>query len=208
MICSLSVVDVYVATIPKQIDFTPLYPVERQQEIDTVKNEKTKRQKWCSWKLLEYAMERSFGIKMSECSFLKSDNGKWGSDAFEFSLSHCDGAVAVAVAKKSIGVDIEKKRSFKYEKLFDKILNENEKAVYLKKDECERQDFLLEKWTAKESLFKCGGGKTFLPREHDTLGGNVFTKRLTLDTDDYVLSVATDTPKDIRVYSDLDVFKK
>lgn len=208
MFSSLQIVDVYVALIPKQIELTPLYPIERQQEIDNIKNEKMKCQKWCSWKLLEYAMERSFGIGMNEAAFFKSDNGKWESDTFEFSLSHCDGAVAVAVAKRSVGVDIEKNRSFKCDNLFDKILNEKEKAVYLKKDECERQGFLLKKWTAKESLFKRDGGKTFLPREHDTLSGNVFTKRLTLGTDEYVLSVAIDTPKDVRVHSNLDIFLK
>lgn len=208
MFRSLPIVDVYVAAIPEQINLTELYPNERQHEIDKVTNQKLKRQKWCSWKLLEYAMCRSFGIKMNQTLFFKSATGKWLTDKCEFSLSHCDGAVAVALSRKCVGVDIENQRSFSCEKIAGKILTEKEKWLYkqLSSDKC--KDFLLEKWTAKESLFKRDGKKIFLPSEYDTSEGNLFTKSLVLGQKTYVLSVATDTPEVVRIYSDIEIFEE
>ena len=60
---------------------------------------------------------------------------------------------------------------------------------------------MLEKWTAKESLFKAyGEGSAFVPALHDTLCSKINTKALTLCEREYMLSVATDTPDIVRTY--------
>lgn len=43
-----------------------LFPEERQREIDGCTNEKVKAQKAAVWRLLEFAMKRSFGIELRE----------------------------------------------------------------------------------------------------------------------------------------------
>ena len=68
---SLPIADVYVAAIPDVTALTELYPPERQAELDAVTNDRVKTEKWCVWKLLEYALERSFGYKMKDMTFSK-----------------------------------------------------------------------------------------------------------------------------------------
>ena len=200
--------DVYVADIVEQIDLTNVYPSERQQEIERVNNPKLKRQKWCSWKLLEYALKHSFGLKIDQCSFVKNDNGKWSTDKCEFSMSHCDGAVAVAVSEKNVGVDIESNRSFSCERIARKILAEKEKLIYEQLSDEERHDFLLEKWTAKESLFKRDGGKVFVPEKYDTTINDVYSEKIKLKESEYQLSVASDDIDGIKIYTDINILNE
>lgn len=205
---TLPVTDVYVARIPGSLVLTQLYPPERQAELDAATNERVKIEKWCVWKLLEYALERSFGFKMKPMTFSKNEHGKWTSDKCFFSLSHCDGAVAVAVSRADVGVDIETERPALRERMAQKILNESELTLYENTPESERVRFLLEKWTAKESLFKAYGmGSAFIPADYDTLSGKVNTRILKLNEREYALSVATETPDIVRLY-EVDLLSK
>lgn len=103
---SLPVVDVYVAGIPEQVNMRSLSCAEWEQEIGSEADHGLKIQKYCAWKLLEYALERSLGLHASELAFTKTENGKWMTEKCAFSLSHCRGAVAVAVSRAAVGVDI------------------------------------------------------------------------------------------------------
>ena len=209
MFQSLPLVDVYVAAIPRDIPLTPLYPDIRQAELDGVSNEGLKREKWCVWKLLEYALERSLGIKMKNVGFEKSSTGRWGTERCDFSLSHCDGAIAVAVSRKPVGVDIECVSLQRQERFADKILTDGERTLYEQLPEEKRAGFIIEKWTAKEALFKKSGDiPAFIPKDHDTLSGSVRTLTVRAADRDYTLSVATDTPDALRVYEDIDLLSK
>ncbi|MBQ9807119.1 MAG: lecithin retinol acyltransferase family protein [Clostridia bacterium] len=202
---SLPVADVYVAKIPEQPTFKPLSCAVREKEINAVNNPTLKSEKYYAWKLLEYALERSFGMKASNLTFTKTDTGKWITEKCAFSLSHSAGAVAVAVSRASVGVDIETSRPFSNDRLADKILTEGEHCLYKQIAPEEQAAFLLEKWTGKEALFKKEGKKIFSPEQYDTLAGGLHTQTLTLAEKTYVLSVATDTPEVLRFYKEIDL---
>lgn len=197
---SLPIVDVYVAAIPEGVKIGRLSCAEREAEIDSVSNPRVKTEKYCVWKLLEYALERSFGLHADKLSFTKNEAGKWTTDKCFFSLSHCDGAVAVAVSRAAVGVDIEELHSISRDRFATKILTPDEYALFEKTPCSEQEHFLLERWTGKESMFKRSDKPAFIPRDHDTTIGQLRTERITLSSRIYALSVATPTPDILRSY--------
>ena len=205
MFRSLPLVAVYVAQIPEDVCVKPVSCVERELEISSVNNPKVKIEKYCVWKLLEYALERSFGLHSDKVMFTKTDAGKWITDKCSFSLSHSASAVAVAVSRTDVGIDIEEVNAISNDRFANKILNEAEYGLYEKIIPEEQDLFLLEKWTAKESLFKKQGMKTFDPRNYDTLSKGSRTQQVSLADNKYLLSVATDTPEIIRTYVGIDL---
>lgn len=121
-------VDVYVAKIPAQPNYKPLSCAAREKEINAVKNPTLKSEKYYVWKLLEYALEQSFGMSPDNMTFIKGETGKWMTKECFFSLSHCAGAVAVVVSRTAVGVDIETSRPLSNDRLANKILTEGEQG--------------------------------------------------------------------------------
>jgi phosphopantetheinyl transferase len=204
---SLPVVDVYFAQIPEEIEIKPILPEEREKEIEMVSNARVKKEKYCVWKLLEYALERSFGYKIKNLDFEHTASGKWKCNRCEFSLSHCDGAVAVAISRAPVGVDIEVQRALSGEKFAERILNEVETDAYNALNESERQTYLIEAWVKKESLFKKQGGDIFSPSKIVTDTRGVRNGRVEIAGREYFYSVATDTPEKLRLYENIDLLK-
>ena len=197
---SLPIVDVYVAAIPEGVKIGHISCAEREAEIDSVNNPRVKTEKYCVWKLLEYALERSFGLHADKLTFTKNEAGKWTTDKCFFSLSHCDGTVAVAVSRAAVGVDIEELHAISKDRFATKILTPGEYTLFEKIPSDEQEHFLLERWTGKESLFKQSDKPTFILRDHDTTAGQLRTQRITLSSRTYVLSVATPNPDILRSY--------
>ncbi len=187
-------VRIYVGEISAEICFTPVFPLERQKEIEGCKNERVRKEKYCAWKLLEYALKDTFDISMTEMRFAKLSSGKWTAEDFCFSLSHTKGVVAVVLSKRPVGVDVEKGNS-KLLRLQDKILSENEREEYSYIEEKER--YLLEKWTQKESIFKAYKESGFVPREIDTQG--YLTRTWYLEKGGVCLSVAGEGVENARL---------
>ena len=52
-------------------------------------------------------MERSLGIKIKDLNITKTEHGRYVTDKIDFSLSHSKEALAVAISRASVGVDIE-----------------------------------------------------------------------------------------------------
>jgi len=204
---ALDVVDVYFTAVPETVSFMPLVPIERNHEIERVSNERVRAEKYCVWKLLEYALYKSFGYKMSDLTFVRTENGKWICDKCEFSLSHCEGATAVAVANSPVGVDIETTRRLSRERFANRILTKSESTVYEKLADEEKERFLLGIWTKKESIFKREGGKSLSPSSIETLEAKLYHGYVELSDKEYVFSVATDTPEAVRIYSNVEIFK-
>lgn len=189
---------VFTAQISDDVDVDEVYPPLRNEEILSCKSEKAKREKFCAWKLLEFAFLRAFGRDIREISFRKTENGKWECDFCYFSLSHSHGAVAVALSDSPVGVDIEKISPLHNRKgVAEKVLTQTEKAEYQRLAVCPKQAerWLLELWTKKESLFKTGTFARFVPSAIETGTAFVQTKLLCVDGEDYFLSVATKDEK-------------
>ena len=207
MLRKLPVVDVYFAELPENEPIAEVECRERMEEIESVSNERVKREKYFVWKLLCYALERSFGMRGEKLKFTKESTGAWSVAEAKISLSHSRSALAVAVSRADVGVDIELVKAPKSERFAEHILTRGEANMLNSTPECERDERLIEIWTAKEAVFKSLGKASFIPKKIDTLTESFKTQRITIGGEDYVWSVATPTPEKIRVFSDIDLTK-
>lgn len=82
----------------------------RDEEICSALNEKVKRQKFFAWKLLQKGLNK-LGFNPLDIEFFKSGNGKWTSNKVNFSISHSEKAVVVAISDLPVGVDVEKQKT-------------------------------------------------------------------------------------------------
>ncbi len=206
---NMPISDVYLAKIPSETGEDTLYPQARQDEVDACTNDKVKRQKYYAWKLLEYALNRTFGYKMSNLVFEKTKRGKWTTPSCFFSISHSENAVAVAVSRREIGVDVEKIDGVK-EGVIQKVLtkSENKEFSAIGVDEnARRREYLVGKWTQKESVFKTADSGAFRPSKIETSAHALATKKVCVDGEEYMLSVATENLANARYYLEVDLSK-
>lgn len=199
----MPVVDVFTATLPKDCQIKTVFPAERNTEIQVATCERVKREKYCAWQLLKYALERSLGIKLENLRLTKDPNGKWTAPDCYFSISHSGDLLAVAVSRAPVGIDVEAANTPMQQKLAEKILNEKEKAEYLLLPEEQRSEFLRSAWVAKEATFKRQGLQAFIPCEIYTNQDELASKTITLENSTYLCSIATSTPKKIRFFEDI-----
>lgn len=188
---------VYAAQIPDGDISDPLYPPERQAEIDGISREGVKREKYFVWKLLEYAVVSTLGVSIEELSFKKLPSRKWISDKICFSLSHTDGVVAVAISHRPVGVDVEKIRPHR-EGLERSILTKKELAQLSATAPEDLWEQIIRLWTQKESIFKAGDGEIFEPTKIETAEYSVKTEMLSFDGENFMLSVCAYDAEDAK----------
>ena len=145
--------DLYIAPISEEIRCR-LYPPRRQQQLEETKDAAHRLQRYSVWKLLEYALHHSFGLSPEQLEFSLDHRGRWSCKECFFSLSHSRDAVAVAVSRSPIGIDIEALDRPLHPGLPQKILTPAQLAVYATLAESEKHSYLLQRWCAGESLFK------------------------------------------------------
>lgn len=81
----------------------------------------------------------------------------------EFSISHTQGAVAVAVGESPVGLDLERVRSF-HQRVPQRIMSAGEYQWFVRRGEMKHDFFTL--WTLKESYYKyLGTGLQGFPNE-------------------------------------------
>ena len=194
---AIPVVHVYAAKFPFDVESKEIYPPERANEIESCSNEQVRLSKYYVWKLLESALMRTFGLKIKKVTFTKNQSGKWECGDCCFSLSHSGNLVAVALSRKSVGVDIERKDTARFdEKIAQKILTEREEEEVKQLDENARGAALNLLWTKKEALFKQGGEGAFNPRNVETADGRFLSKEIAAGGERYILTVASeDAPR-------------
>ena len=203
----LPVVDVYISALPEDLPLGEVECKARQAEIDTVKNERVKREKYFVWKLLCYALERTFGLRGKRLDFVKEPWGGWSVGDVFVSLSHSEGALAVAVSRNDVGVDIEHVHTPRAKTLAEHTLCEEELLEYERLPESEKERRFLELWTVKEAIFKSLRSDRFLPKEICTIGAKFTTKTATVGEREYIFTVATQTPEKVRVFTEIDLSK-
>ncbi len=126
-------------------------------------------QRTVSAELLKAAFRGFFGIKLREEHMIRTPDGKpWynGAPGCFFNISHCTSAVAVAVAKNPVGVDVEGMRRVRrrtVERCCSKkeigYVLEEEKTGAVRSDELSEAEAkrFLKLWTLKESYVKMTG---------------------------------------------------
>ena len=175
----------YVGSIPKNVQITPFACEKRNEEIEICASEKRKIERFCVWKLLEYALKERLGESVDLRTFDKQSSGKWTRNDVYFSLSHSGETVAVALAFDEVGIDVESGKD-KLLRLREKILNEQEKDVFCALGDEAKTNYLAEKWTQKEAIFKAFGSGVFVPKDIDTTSMQTHTKW----ENDYCISLA------------------
>ena len=183
---------VYYSGIPDRAAERELYPDERMKEIRECKNERVRREKHRVWELLEYAVKDALSLDFNNLQFTKTESGKWACDSFEFSLSHSDGAVAVAISDAAVGVDIEEVRVID-SRLAAKVLTDSELEFYYGLCDAEREGFLLDSWCKKEAIFKHLGDSVLLPKRIESSNYHTVTLRVDIEGREHVIAVASDS---------------
>ena len=170
----------------------------RLVEIESCKSEKVKRQKTFAWLLLENCAKK-LGFQPENIEFSKTCNGKWNCDKFSFSISHSENYVAVAISDCPIGIDLQKDVEINSDSLAKKILQSSELVEFNSLLETQKHDFVLEKWTQKESIYKMEDVKYFKFENILTSLYNVYSTTLNFDKERYFLSVASKDNKRIEI---------
>ena len=156
--------------IPNGASDEPLYPMERQREIEKIKNPTVRREKYFAWKLLEKAVRLGMRLDFKSLKFNRLEDGRWLSPDFYFSISHSGGALAVAISSEPLGIDIEPLGRGFSEGLVRRYFTEGEKEHYCASSEEHKEECALRIWTAKEAYFKSLSRDKFEPSRVDTSG--------------------------------------
>ena len=109
-----------------------------------------------SYLLLQDLLREHYGIE-GDLVFSYNEHGKpmlKEVSNIHFSISHCKEAIAVAVADRPVGIDVETLR-MPSEALVEKVMDKGEKLRFDISDTPE--DFFTALWTAKEAVMKCRG---------------------------------------------------
>ena len=200
---NITVVDAYIAKIPENVEFAPIYPTERYLEICNTQNQRVKIERYYAWKLLKIAIERSLGYDFNSLIFQKTDNGKWICDRCYFSITHSSGVVSVAVSKKPIGIDIEKVVELSNKNLPERILSAKEYNIFSSLSDCEANDYFIKKWTNKEAYFKYSSDKVFSPKKIIVDNDLLFEARLKYEDDIFYLSVVNRDIDRLRLFKEI-----
>lgn len=165
------VLDVYVSAVGECAGASDTGVEKREKQLRRVKDESLLARKRAAWKLLEYAMLRSFGQKMNGSKFDVSLFGKWTCDKVCFSIAYTDGYIAVAVSNEPVGVDAAEPRAFlkrDLEKLAERSLSGAERA------ENPAPQALMRLCLMKESVYKWKGKGPYTPKRIKLDGESVF----------------------------------
>lgn len=192
MFRNMPIVDVYLAQLPEKEPAEPLATPLRQRELEEISNPRVRREKYYAWKLLEYGLQRSLGLKIQDLTFTKGENGQYLTEKAKFSISHSKNALAVAVSRAAVGVDIEKADAQCNAAMLERILAPGETG-----------GAFVKLWTAKEALFKQAGEGTFDPAAWNTAQGGFVSFDKTLAGEGYVVCIATNTPEKIRFFENI-----
>ena len=109
-----------------------------------------------SYLMLQDLLREHYGIE-GDLFFSYNEHGKpmlKEVSNIHFSISHCKEAIAVAVADRPVGIDVETLR-MPSEALAEKVMDKGEKLRFDISDTPE--DFFTALWTAKEAVMKCRG---------------------------------------------------
>lgn len=193
----------YTGIIPKEVKLDSINPKSRYDEIMACSSERARKEKYCVWKLLEYGIKNALGISINEINFEKSENGKWLSDSFCFSISHSGDMVAVVISQYPVGIDVER-MSKRLERVMPRILTNNEKRSLSNIPKENILDYLCTKWTQKESIFKSMDAKAFAPSKIEAEEYKTVSCKIENENEVYCLSVCADNVENVQIINNVE----
>lgn len=183
-------INIFAAKLP--LEETSIYlPPTRREEIDACADEKVRNQKYYAFKLLELAISVVYGKRMRDCNFVKDKYGKWSCDICEFSISHSNDIVVVALSDMPVGVDVELIDIARFDsRLQQRIFSTKEQALAMQMSAEQRAEYANKLWTVKEAIFKRQAGKVFVANQVETENEKYRTAILHDESKRYFLSIA------------------
>lgn len=132
-------------------------PAWRRDEVTRYRREVDRRVRVIAHRLLRQLLDEEFGLDLDTLRVEHTVHGKPFFPDFHdvhFSISHCDVAVAVAVAREPVGIDVEMVTPLDME-VARRVLNDDELREVLA---APRPDIEFTRlWTIKESYLKMLG---------------------------------------------------
>ena len=114
--------------------------------------------------------------------FSYNENGKPLLSGYNFSISHCDDVICIAIGETQIGVDIEKIR--KYNENFAKFILNDEELAFIEKQP-NKDELITKFWTQKDATIKCLGLALNTPLKN-VINGEQFDYKLDKYKDYYL----------------------
>ncbi|MBP5561944.1 MAG: 4'-phosphopantetheinyl transferase superfamily protein [Muribaculaceae bacterium] len=137
-------------------DLTAL-PAWRRDEVMRYRREVDRRVRVVAHRLLRQLLDEEFGLNLDSLRVARTEQGKPFFPELpdvHFNISHCDVAVAVAVAHEPVGIDVEMVTELDME-VARRVLNDDELHDVLASP---RPDVAFTRlWTIKESYLKMLG---------------------------------------------------
>lgn len=131
----------------------------RREYINTVTNKERKMVSIAGEWIAKNAIAEKTGLPLEDIEILRTQRGKpyVNIPDIHISISHSSSFVAVVIANKPIGIDIEVIKPLNL-KVADRVCSQSDKQLLsLSKDKDEALINFLKIWTAKEAYFKMTG---------------------------------------------------
>lgn len=135
----------------------PLLSAQRRERVLAIRNEEQRRQSVAAYLLLCHALATLGDSFSAPPVFAYNEHGKpflKDHPDVHFSMSHCHGAVAVAIASSATGIDIERIGRYN-ESLVRHTMNDTEQQAVFSSSAPQREFIRL--WTKKEAVLKMTG---------------------------------------------------
>ena len=107
MFRNLPIVDVFLAALPDECAIDSVIPEAKNEEIAKIDDLCERRREYCAWRLLQYALLRSLGLKSEGLDFSKNEYGKWSVHNCYFSVSYAQSIVAVVVSRAPVEISVK-----------------------------------------------------------------------------------------------------
>ena len=149
-------------------------------DLKKIRNVRVRNEKKAGYGLLAFAIEK-MGIDADVRDCFLSKTGKPLHNSFEFSISHSNGIVALAISlTDSVGIDVEPlNKAKRTEKLLKKMMCDGEETI---------SSLVL--WTKKEAIFKFDGKeRVFKPKTINTFDYNTKSVEIRFE-EEFILSLA------------------
>ena len=187
---------IYVAKTSDYLS-SDFYPSAIKNELEKTSSKSVIVQKYSVWGLVRYAFKDFFNEELDGEKVYKNQFGKpmYSDKNINYSFTHKNDVLAVAVSVAKVGVDIEEIKTERVDlRLKNRVLTESEIKS------CVDETSFYSYWTKKEAIFKLNGNSDcFSPKN---IPVDLFTtESFFLKTDDkeFCLSVASDVVSGVEI---------
>ena len=160
--------EVRIVTVPLDAPPVPVAELrscltqEEQVRADRYKVESPRRQFVIGRGVLRLILGRYLGIAPREVPITYNANGKpilpEPAAELHFNVSHTDGLAVIALARRPVGIDVEKHRVLENsEGLVRRFFSPAERIAFLELDAKDRPAGVFRGWTCKEAVIKAAG---------------------------------------------------